>query len=148
MTKIPKDSYLSCAIWLSFLSINAEEIVSSSPIKYKTIEDFKACYDFSDHTLMKGELLKLYQIANWMNIFFQFVPAKKNKGLCMQVVPKLVEGTYVPTGKNETPLHSKNILRDVYNAISPFFLFLGRYSREVYNREWSKGNDERQSAHI
>lgn len=75
---------------MAFLSINAETIIDTSAMKYATMDEFQAKYGFSAHCDV--ELHKLFQIANWMNIFFRFVPAKKNKGLCMQVVPKLVEG--------------------------------------------------------
>ena len=36
-----------------------------------------------DHPL--DEQLKLFAVANMMNILFNYVPAKKNKGLILQV---------------------------------------------------------------
>ena len=48
--------------------------------------------------------MKLFATANAMNVFFNYVPAKKNKGLILQVIPRLIEGWKVKyiTGSGQT----------------------------------------------
>ena len=108
--KIPKDSALAATIWICYLSINSENLLHCSPtqessLKYKTFESFVSQYPkFKGPKYPNEELFRLFYVANWLNIFFRFVPARKNKGLCLQVVPRIVEGweaKYI-TGSGQT----------------------------------------------
>lgn len=89
-------------LWVVFLDI-ARAQTPSSVLKYQSLADFLIVYpDFVHHS--EPDQLKLFNTANWMHIFLTLIPAKKNKGLAMQVVPKLVEGwnaKYV-TGSGQT----------------------------------------------
>lgn len=69
---------------------------------YEDVHDFLSNYEnFRNYDRTEQELL--FQIANWMNILFLFIPAKFNKGLVLASVTKIVEGyqaNYI-TGKGQ-----------------------------------------------
>lgn len=72
--------------------------------KYPTLDSFLEHYDGKFAGETEQEVNNLWQTANWMNVLFGLIPARKNKGLVMQVVPKLIEGweaKYV-TGSGQT----------------------------------------------
>lgn len=72
--------------------------------KYQTMDDFLLEYKvFANHD--SAEQVKLFKIANWMNILINFLPAKFNKGIILAVVTKFVEGYQVNyiTGKGQKP---------------------------------------------
>jgi len=72
-------------------------------LKYKSMEDFLEKYPEMS-VRDERERQRLLQTANWMHILFQIIPAKKNKGVALDVVPKFVEGygaTYI-TGSGQT----------------------------------------------
>lgn len=92
-------------MWVAFLRI-MREYLPAEVLKYKNVDQFLASYTdrqfskkYSEH-----EQINLMNTANWMTILFQMEKAKKNKGLAMDVIPKLVEGPsarYV-TGSGQT----------------------------------------------
>jgi hypothetical protein len=64
-------------------------ILSNEHVKYKTQEEMMAKYPtFSDHP--ETEKQNLFLTANWMNILFRLLPARKNKGIAMDIIPKFV----------------------------------------------------------
>lgn len=71
--------------------------------KYKSTHDFLRSYpEFCERETSEHAIL--YENAIWMNILFRIIPAKKNKGLALDVVPKFVEGfsaSYI-TGSGQT----------------------------------------------
>ena len=86
----------------------------------------------------KEELATLFQIANWMNIYFQYVPAKKNKGLCMQVIPKLIEGwsTHYITGSGQTIATRDRVhIYETEGNVHPFHRGKKRNSSKESNME-------------
>jgi len=89
-------------LWVVFLDI-ARAQTPVCFMKYQMLANFLSVYpEFSYHS--ESDQLKLLNTANWMHIFTTLIPAKKNKGLIMQVIPKLVEGwnaKYV-TGSGQT----------------------------------------------
>ena len=91
------------AIWLTFLDVT-RSYKYVSVYKYQDLDSFLLSYDniFNDYVL--EEKINLKDTANWMNILFNMIPARKNKGLAMQIIPKFIEGwnaKYV-TGSGQT----------------------------------------------
>mmetsp|Transcript_8303 Transcript_8303/g.8461 ORF Transcript_8303/g.8461 Transcript_8303/m.8461 type:complete len:442 (+) Transcript_8303:73-1398(+) len=109
-TDMPKN--LINAIWIEFLDIT-RRFVDPESFKYKSINDFVEAYpDQQFHTYSEEELSNLFHTANWMNIFFSMETARKNKGLIMDVIPRLVEGPgarYI-TGSGQTLATSDRVL--------------------------------------
>mmetsp|Transcript_13817 Transcript_13817/g.18895 ORF Transcript_13817/g.18895 Transcript_13817/m.18895 type:complete len:195 (+) Transcript_13817:386-970(+) len=61
--------------------------------KYHTNEgNFRLVYGQMFDSETEDEQCKLFQTANWMNIFFHLVPAEHNTCLALNVVPKFLEG--------------------------------------------------------
>lgn len=93
----------SNAVILMILFVMKNVISGDEMTKYNSSEDFFEKYpDFRDRDA--GEQSLLRQNANWMHVLFLILPAKKNKGLALDVVPKFVEGftaTYI-TGSGQT----------------------------------------------
>lgn len=80
-----------------------KNLFSADNMKYQTLDLFLKAYPlFRDRD--NAEQLKLFHTANWMNILFKIIPAKKNKGMVLIVIPKLVEGNGVHyvTGSGQT----------------------------------------------
>jgi hypothetical protein len=76
---------------------------------------------FSMHS--KEEQTKLFYTANWMTTFFNWVPAKKNKGLILQVIPRFVEGSNVKyvTGSGQTTATKDRVfLYESEGNVKPF----------------------------
>jgi hypothetical protein len=79
------------------------ENVEKLEAKYASLESFLACYDkFSDRSLLEQNIL--WATANWVSNILKYIPAKRNKGSIICIVPKYVEGLqarYV-TGSGQT----------------------------------------------
>jgi hypothetical protein len=103
LTTIHKEGPFMFALWVILLA-HFKEFIKMEDMKYPTIESFQQAYSgwFVDEGEI--ELIKLWNVANWMNILFKMITARKNKGLAMQVVPKLIEGWEVKyvTGSGQT----------------------------------------------
>jgi hypothetical protein len=103
VTTLNKEGILLYALWVVFLS-ELDKYITEADYKYPTVESFLEAYAgrFSDET--ESEKRCLWTTANWMNILFRIITARKNKGLVIQVLPKLIEGwdsKYV-TGSGQT----------------------------------------------
>eukprot|EP00607_Mallomonas_marina_P001930 CAMPEP_0182427562 /NCGR_PEP_ID=MMETSP1167-20130531/18443_1 /TAXON_ID=2988 /ORGANISM="Mallomonas Sp, Strain CCMP3275" /LENGTH=541 /DNA_ID=CAMNT_0024609879 /DNA_START=84 /DNA_END=1709 /DNA_ORIENTATION=+ len=117
---LPKN--LQQAIWIEFLEVMRENI-SADELKYKNLDEFLDAYSSQPFTSYpQNEKVKLMNTANWMNILFSMEKAKKNKGLVMDVIPRLVEGPnarYV-TGSGQTHATADRVLiYEVEGGISP-----------------------------
>lgn len=112
LTLIPKDGHLMVALWVTLLSaMSSHSDFSLSYLKYPTFISFQEAYPGCFATESNEERNLLWHTANWMHILFQIIPAKKNKGLAMQVIPKLIEGwdsKYV-TGSGQTRLTANRV---------------------------------------
>mmetsp|Transcript_12331 Transcript_12331/g.20066 ORF Transcript_12331/g.20066 Transcript_12331/m.20066 type:complete len:450 (-) Transcript_12331:2-1351(-) len=78
-------------------------ILTNEHVKYKTQEEMLAAYPlFVDRP--EAEKQNLFLTANWMNILFRVLPARKNKGIAMDIIPKFVEGNsaHYVTGGGQT----------------------------------------------
>jgi hypothetical protein len=112
---LPSHSFLLVILML------LKSVTPSENLKYATLEHFLECYE-EFQSRSEQEKRYLFETANWMNILFQFIPAKvspsraqpppltppclsqKNKGLVLDVIPKLIEGfeaIYI-TGSGQT----------------------------------------------
>jgi hypothetical protein len=99
-----KDGTMLYALWLTILSSLSNYITVAKDFKYPAVEDFLAAYPGYFLNESDYEKRYLWISANWMNILFRMVSARKNKGLVLYVIPKLVEGwdaKYV-TGSGQT----------------------------------------------
>ena len=104
LANMHKDSHLITALWVAFLVINRCTLTSEHVRKYENVPEFLSAYSPRFDSYSEEESHRLFEIANWMNLFFTYVPAKKNKGLIIQVIPKVVEGwnaKYI-TGSGQT----------------------------------------------
>ena len=71
-------------------------ITLSRPLKYQSLGDFVDAYpEFSSSSIDQYELLKLMQNANLMASAVTFLAPSQNKGIIMNVVPRLAEGPHV-----------------------------------------------------
>jgi len=81
-----------------------KEHITEDEFKYKTCEEFLDAYGGWFASESEKEKNLLWQTANWMDLLFKMITARKNKGLAMVVIPKVVEGfdaKYV-TGSGQT----------------------------------------------
>lgn len=105
ISRFSKESPVKIALWVIFYSLTKAYFPDSNRFKYPNVEAFLTKYSggrFDDFDIETQEILK--NEANWFNIVFDLLPARKNKGLCMAVVPRIVEGwsaRYV-TGSGQT----------------------------------------------
>lgn len=103
LSSLAKEGQMLSALWVIVLR-GIRKYLKDEDLKYPTFESFEAAYseDFSNDD--EPEKRKLWQVANWMHILFQLVPAKKNKGLSMLVAPRFIEGWHVKyvTGSGQT----------------------------------------------
>lgn len=79
------------ALWVCLLVV-LKRYVSDEDLKYKTIDEFYTIYNYQFSNEDHSELDLLWQTANWMYVLFKMITARKNKGLAIQVIPKLIEG--------------------------------------------------------
>ena len=107
----PKEGLMMHALWIIFFS-QIRRLLPPSELKYQSVALFLTAYNgkFDDHTSDDQKLL--CETANWMNEMFKYLSARKNKGLAIQMIPKLVEGwgaKYV-TGSGQTKATADRVL--------------------------------------
>ena len=105
-----KESYMSVALWVLFFSITGEHYPTAQ-LKYQNVKSFLEAYEgyFNDMEPMEQETLK--NEANWFKLVSVLLPPSKNKGLSIQVVPRLVEGWYAKyvTGSGQTDATKRRV---------------------------------------
>lgn len=83
----PAITHAVMAVVLYLLS----NILNNDHVKYKKLEDMLETYPcFKDRP--ENEKQNLFLTANWMAVLFRVIPARKNKGIAMDIIPKFVEG--------------------------------------------------------
>jgi hypothetical protein len=104
VTTFSKEDSCLHALWVVFLRVMRENLTDGGLFKYKFMSDFLQEYNGEFDKADSAEQVKLLYTANWMQILFTMVPMKKNKGLAMHVIPKLVEDFSVKyiTGSRQT----------------------------------------------
>jgi len=103
LSTLHKEGTLMYALWVALL-YSMKNHLQDEDFKYKTMEEFLDAYDGWFASESEKEKHYLWQTANWMDLLFKMITARKNKGLAMQVIPKVVEGfdaKYV-TGSGQT----------------------------------------------
>ena len=101
----PKEGLVMISLWCVFYACT-KQYYPSSHLKYHNVSSFLSVNAyrnrFGNMELWEQEQLK--DEANWMNVLFVLLPARKNKGLAIQVIPKMIEGWYVKyvTGSGQT----------------------------------------------
>lgn len=109
----PKEGVLVQALWIAFLQVMRDNTdVADIKMKYPTFEIFRSAYAEYFRGNSQQDLECLWHIANWMAVLFTLIPAKKNKGLAMAVIPKLVEGWFVKyvTGSGQTKATTDRVM--------------------------------------
>ena len=86
-----KEEALVTALYVCILDTLRSRLVNET-LKYPTVGDFMAAYGDQFQGESHDEKQKLWQHANWSFILFKIIPAKTNKVLAMDVIPKLLEG--------------------------------------------------------
>jgi hypothetical protein len=101
-TQLNKAGSLVVTLWVLFLmGIRSK---CGIKMKYETAEAFLNVYDGRFVHYAPEYVATLRETANWMNVLFGFIPAEKNKGLALAIIPQVVEGwgaKYV-TGSGQT----------------------------------------------
>jgi len=101
----PKEGLVMISLWCVFYACT-KQYYPTSHLKYNNVAAFMSVHAyrnrFGNMELWEQEQLK--DEANWMNVLFVLLPARKNKGLAIQVIPKMIEGWYVKyvTGSGQT----------------------------------------------
>lgn len=111
LSTLNKEGSCLQALWVIFLRIMRKNLDDDSIFKYKSMNEFLSAYRGDFDKIDTSEQVKLFHTANWMTILFKMVPAKKNKGLSVHVIPKLVEGFSVKyiTGSGQTKATSDRV---------------------------------------
>ena len=101
----PKEGLVMISLWCVFYACT-KQYYPTTHLKYCNVAAFLTVNAyrnrFGNMELWEQEQLK--DEANWMNVLFILLPARKNKGLAIQVIPKMIEGWYVKyvTGSGQT----------------------------------------------
>ena len=99
----PKEGLMMHALWVIFFS-HLRRLYPPTELKYQSVASFLESYSgkFDDHSVDDQKLL--CETANWMSEMFKYLSARKNKGLAIQMIPKLVEGWHAKyvTGSGQT----------------------------------------------
>jgi hypothetical protein len=112
LSLLQKEGQLMYALWVTLLVV-LRKYYKPEELKYPTLNAFREAYKFPSLLYESDEEYhRLWQTANWMAVLFSLITARKNKGLAMQVVPKLVEGWNVKyvTGSGQTRLTANRVL--------------------------------------
>lgn len=103
LSTLHKEGTLMYALWVALLCVMKSHL-EPDDFKYKTCDEFLEAYGGWFSAESEKEKNYLWQTANWMDLLFKMITARKNKGLAMAVIPKVVEGfdaKYV-TGSGQT----------------------------------------------
>lgn len=99
----PKEGLMMHALWVIFFS-HLKNQIPRAALKYPTVTSFLTAYQgkFIEYTSENQNIL--CDTANLMVEMFKYLPARKNKGLAIQMIPKLVEGWHAKyvTGSGQT----------------------------------------------
>lgn len=139
-----KDGALMYFLWIVMLSV-LKTYYKDSELKYPRLQDFLEKYPTEFNDVSNQELHYLHQTANWMNVLFSFMPARKNKGLAIHVVPKVIEGYKVKyvtgSGQKKTTSHRVMIF-EREGSITPFYRSEGRKRVEKAGSETSANSSK------
>lgn len=103
ISALHKEGPVMYALWVVMLSV-LKRHYKLEDLKYPSLDSFLETYSGYFDREPEDEKERLWHTANWMSILFTLITPRKNKGLAMQVIPKLVEGwnTKYVTGSGQT----------------------------------------------
>lgn len=106
-----KDGSLLSALWVIFLRVYRMSLLNDDDFKYKSLAEFLQAYNGEFDQLDTTEQMKLFYTANWVALCTRMIPAKRNKGFYMHVIPKLIEGYHVKyvTGSGQSKATSDRV---------------------------------------
>jgi len=90
-----KDLRKDDPIRISLIALIIVLITLSRPLKYQSLSEFVDAYPEFSSNIDQYELLKLMQNANLMSAAVTFLIPSQNKGIIMNIVPRLTEGPHV-----------------------------------------------------
>jgi hypothetical protein len=110
LSSLHKEGLLMYALWVTLLTV-LKKHTPVTELKYTTLQAFHEAYNNLFAYEDDEEQHRLWSTANWMSVLFTLIMARKNKGLAMQVVPKLVEGWHAKyvTGSGQTRLTANRV---------------------------------------
>ena len=135
ITDLSRECVLKQAIWIEFLSV-LKEHMPTAELKYPSIEPFLEKYHDVVNDCSPSDIQNLWETANWMNVLFRFVPAKKNKGFFLAVVPKFVEGwfaKYVTGGEQTKATLLRVKIFETEGEVKPYLRFKASLISHQYN---------------
>jgi hypothetical protein len=99
----PKEGLMMHALWVIFFS-HLKNQIPRTALKYPTVTSFLETYQGKFNEYPSENQSILCDTANLMVEMFKYLPARKNKGLAIQMIPKLVEGWHAKyvTGSGQT----------------------------------------------
>ena len=107
-----KEGSILSALWVIFLRLHRQTFPAER-FKYASLAEFMTEYDHRFDAVDVVEQEKLFAVANWMNSLFRTIPAKRNKGFFIHIVPKFLEGFEVKytlgTGQSRATSHRADI---------------------------------------
>ena len=120
------------ALYICILDMLKDKLVAED-FKYPTRDAFMQVYGEKFAAESDREKTILWQSANWMYILFKMITAKKNTGLTIEVIPKLVEGW---SGKSLN-MHALEKINKYTHTFSIFqSLSLPTEYSKVHNWRW------------
>jgi hypothetical protein len=88
-----KEGSVLCGLWVVFLRVYRMSLTDELLFKYTSYDDFRSNYDNAFYAYDEHERMNLYYTAQWMALCCKtMIPARRNKGFYMNVIPKVVEG--------------------------------------------------------
>jgi hypothetical protein len=102
-----KEGSILCGLWVVFLRVYRMTLTDEHSFKYTSYEEFSGFYYNSFDDCDARERKNLYFTAQWIALCCKtMIPARRNKGFYMLVIPKLVEGFHAKyatgTGQSQT----------------------------------------------
>lgn len=88
---LTKEGSVLSGLWVIFLRYY-RMFTHDIPFKYHSMDSFMNAYGGHFSWCDATEQIRLFQTANWMELLFRTIPAKRNKVFFLHIVPKFVEG--------------------------------------------------------
>jgi hypothetical protein len=101
-----------CGMWVIFLRAYRMTLTDEKEFKYKSINQFMIEYSNMFDDVDEATMQNLYYTAQWMHRCLSMLPAKRNKGFYMRVIPKVVEGFHAKyaTGSGQSRVTTLRVI--------------------------------------
>jgi len=106
-----KESLFSVALWVLFYATTREHYPPEK-LKFQRVDAFLDAYGGYFNAMDPIVQEQLKDEANWFNVANALLPPQSNKGLAIQVVPRLIEGWHAKyvTGSGQTQATADRVL--------------------------------------